>query len=375
MKSIRSQRAGYAFLLTLFLGGCSMAQTVKTSERIVFLGSSSTDGFSYPLLVQQALRDAGKPVPLCINAGAGGDTLKAMAARVERDVLAYAPTMVFLQGAVNDALRNVPLEEAEAALRAICGAMKARQIPLFIMTSNRLGASKGEEERRLRERFDPLLRELAREYALAIVDVRAGQEAAADTGAVVIEADHIHPNFEGHRRIARAVLDALGHAEVAVPETMDVKMAPGVVLEWKIKARAEADAKPLAAADAAALQPDAAWKTLVLPQPARQDHWWRDQIRAQGYALSLDELAGKAKRYVGYAKVTSAAARQAFLNTGAGLEAVWLNGERVYARGAEWHGFHAGRDRLPVALRRGENVIVIEAANEFFLSITDTREW
>ena len=48
--------------------------TTKPAECIVFLGDSITDGNTYPLLIHQALTEAGKPVPLCINAGIGGNT-------------------------------------------------------------------------------------------------------------------------------------------------------------------------------------------------------------------------------------------------------------------------------------------------------------
>ncbi len=63
-----------------------LAMTMAAT-RIVFLGDSITDGHTYPLLIQQALREAGQPVPLAINAGIGGDTAEGMRARLDRDVL------------------------------------------------------------------------------------------------------------------------------------------------------------------------------------------------------------------------------------------------------------------------------------------------
>lgn len=47
-------------------------------QRIVFIGDSITDGHTYPLLVRQALAEAHKPVPVCINAGISGDTAAGM---------------------------------------------------------------------------------------------------------------------------------------------------------------------------------------------------------------------------------------------------------------------------------------------------------
>ena len=58
-----------------------------SNQRIVFIGDSITDGFTYPLLIRQAIAEAGRPVPTCIDAGVASDTARLMRKRVERDVL------------------------------------------------------------------------------------------------------------------------------------------------------------------------------------------------------------------------------------------------------------------------------------------------
>ena len=62
------------------------------SQRIVCLGDSITDGNTYPLLIRQAIKASGKPVPLFLNAGIGGDTAAGMLSRLETDVIARRPT-------------------------------------------------------------------------------------------------------------------------------------------------------------------------------------------------------------------------------------------------------------------------------------------
>ncbi len=104
------------FVMFLSLLSCGMvyaevAYTPAQYSRIVFLGSSTTDGHTYPALLQQAFAEAKLPVPLCINAGVGGDVAEKMVKRIDRDVLAYKPTLVILQGGSNDASHKVATEE------------------------------------------------------------------------------------------------------------------------------------------------------------------------------------------------------------------------------------------------------------------------
>src|SRR5438876_5404938 len=93
---------------------CALPAHAVAKQRIVFLGDSITDGHTYPLLLRQALAEAGKPVPVCINAGVAGDTAKGMRQRLERDVLGHLPTLVSLSVGINDILRGVKSADYEA---------------------------------------------------------------------------------------------------------------------------------------------------------------------------------------------------------------------------------------------------------------------
>jgi hypothetical protein len=159
-----------------------------------------------------------------------------------------------------------------------------------------------------------------------------------------------------------------------VPETLKVQLYPGLLTPWRVKAEKDPKAKPLDEKSVAAIQPDADWVELRLPESEPQTHWWSEQIRQEGIALSLEKLAGKAPRYLGRAVLSSTQPRQAFVNTGAGLQTVWLNGKRVYQANG-WTGYHPGRERVSVELQAGENVFVIETGAQFFLSVTDDNRW
>ena len=130
------------------------------------------------------------------------------------------------------------------------------------------------------------------------------------------------------------------------------------------------DGPPLTEERAAALRPDETWSDLKVPEEKPQQHWWREQEQSRGFALSLnDRFDGK--RHIAFAEVASEA-RTAYVNTGADIKAVWLNGKRLPV---EPHGWHAGNNRIPVELRAGTNTILVECGDSFFLSITETNTW
>jgi hypothetical protein len=215
---------------------------------------------------------------------------------------------------------------------------------------------------------------VAQKYQCPLADVNHLMHDARAAGKELLEDDDIHPNYEGQRLIARAVLDALGDNDVAVPEKMKVELMPGVFRKWKLRAVPD-NAKPLDEASVAALKTDSTWKDYPLPEAGPAQHWWREQERQRGFALSLEETLGKAKRYRGVTTTESPKHRFAFLNTGAALGSIWVNGKLVYSRGPDSAGWHAGRDRVRVELQAGVNTIVIETGQNFFLSLTEDDNW
>jgi len=372
-------REGAAVLMSALLAaGAAAAEAAGKpdlrGQRLVCMGDSITDGFSYPLLVKQALEEARVPAPTLICAGIGGDTAAGMEKRLERDVFAHKPTLVTLNAGINDVLRKVKPAEYEASVTHIAAEMKARGIPLLLLTTSVLGAKQAEADARLAE-FNAALRALARREGYRVADVNDLMQKARAAGTEAMEEDHVHPNYQGHRIMARALLDALGYADVPVPAEMKVSLMPGIVREWKLRAVA-GKATPLDDAAAAALQADATWTAYSLPETeAVANNWWLEQERKRGLAVTLEKALGKAPAYEGLAAIEAAQAKTAYLNTGAALQSVWLNGKRVYAAGEEWKGWHPGRERMPVELRAGRNTLVIRTGNAFFLSITDDNTW
>src|SRR3954467_5849216 len=101
--------------------------------RIVFLGDSITDGNTYPLLIKQALTQAGLPAPLLTNAGVGGDTAGQMLARLDRDVLPYQPSLVTISAGINDANQGISPATFESNIKGILDRLAAAHIPSMIL--------------------------------------------------------------------------------------------------------------------------------------------------------------------------------------------------------------------------------------------------
>jgi RNA polymerase sigma factor (sigma-70 family) len=345
------------------------------AQRIVFAGDSSTDGNTYLLLVRQALARAGRPVPGCINAGVSNDMASGVRQRLQRDVLVHKPTLVVLSVGIHDAILDKtgrPAADYEADVRAIAADLGASEVPLVLMTTGLLGREFAWAEPRLAE-YNAVLHRLAGELNYRVADANLLLRQARSRGQVVVEGDNVNPNFEGQRLMARAVLDALGHADVVVPKELAVSLLPGVVKEWQVRL-APAGQTPLTERLVADLEPQSAgWTRHTLPEKGPASTWWLEHERQRGFVLSLDRVLGRPKAsqvYQGLAYLQADRAKRAFLHTGGHLDSVWLNGQHVYkSRG--WTGWHPGKERVPVRLLRGRNVLVIEGGSDFFLSVTE----
>lgn len=341
-----------------------------THQRIVFLGDSITDGNTYPTLIRQALTEAGYAAPLCMCAGIGGDTLAGMKGRLETSVLALQPTLVTLSAGVND---HVPNEAFEADLLAVTERMKTARIPLLLLTPS-IPGPRGADGGAKVAGYAAVMHKVAAQYGLAVAEVNQLMQQGKAAGDNLIEEDQVHPNFAGQRVIARAVLDALGYKDVPVPQVAKTALFAGVVQDWQM--RVSPDKQPLDDQRVLAVKPDHTWTALHLPEATVQTAPWLEIERQNGFALSLPQLIGKGASYQGVAVLKARKARTVFVNVGAQVNAVWLNGTSIYNRiEPPWTGYHAGRARVQTALQKGNNTIIIETSEQFFLSVTDNNDW
>jgi lysophospholipase L1-like esterase len=342
-------------------------------HRTAFLGDSITDGDTYPQLVRAALSAAGLSPMVAINAGIGGDTAQGMRARLDRDVLAFHPTLVTISAGANDSGRVSPADY-EHDIRAIVDRLKKEHIAIVLLLPNIVGPKFASKQKDL-DAYEAILRKIAREHGLRVVEVGARQRQAAIAGQVQLAPDDLHPNWDGQKMIARAVLDALGYENVKIPDAIPNNFLPGTITPWKMKLIA-AKAPPPSDATIKELKIDNSWESRTLPEVDRRfgldsNDRWLDGYRAQGASIALLRYPGN---YLGVATIHCDRPKRVQFHTGGDLNKVWLNGTLIYENIAI-RGYHIGRESVAADLKSGDNTIVIQTGPVFFLSVTDGPMW
>ncbi len=184
-------------------------------KTIIFLGDSITAGYglssaarAFPALIGEVLRERELPYRI-INAGTSGDTTAGGLYRLPR-LLEGRPSFLVVGLGANDMLRGVPAGQVEGHLNQIVSlTLAAGARPLLL--GMRAVPFHGEAYRR---EFDGIYSRVAARHAVPVlpffIEPIVGR---ADCN----QADGIHPNAEGQRRIAAAVfsflVQVLGHAE------------------------------------------------------------------------------------------------------------------------------------------------------------------
>lgn len=184
----------------------SAAQPSGEEVRIVFLGDSLTAGRglpeeeAFPARVGDLLQAEGFAVRV-LNAGVSGDTSAGGLARLAW-VLRQRPRVLFVALGANDGLRGLPPEATERNLRRIVGEARAAGAEV-VLAGMKVPPNYGPE---FAGRFESVFPRLAAELDLELVPFLL--EGVAGRPELNL-ADGIHPNAEGHRRIARLVLPVL----------------------------------------------------------------------------------------------------------------------------------------------------------------------
>lgn len=191
------------FLLFSFVVFLQASVTLSESAaRIVFLGDSLTDGYgvakedAYPALLAEKLKAAGRRVEV-INSSISGSTSASAVSRLKWNLRANPQVLVLALGA-NDGLRGLDVKELKKNLAAAIDLAKQNKITVVLAGMKALpnyGKSYG-------AKFEEVYTELAREKKVVLVPfLLEGVGGEMDMN----QADGIHPNEKGHRKMAEIV--------------------------------------------------------------------------------------------------------------------------------------------------------------------------
>ena len=193
-------------LLVLLLAICP-PRTVGAEQVVLFLGDSLTAGLgvepeeAYPRLLEAMLARDGITGIRIVNGGLSGSTSASGPAR-----LAWydriRPTLLFLALGANDGLRGLTLEEMRKNLTEVIVAARDRGMRV-ILAGMEMPPNYGEE---YTGAFRRVFSDLAGQFNLTLIPFLLEGVGGV---AALNQADGIHPNAEGHRRIADHVYPVL----------------------------------------------------------------------------------------------------------------------------------------------------------------------
>lgn len=175
-----------------------------TRATILFLGTSLTAGYgigvenSFPSVIQQKIDSAQLPFRV-VNAGLSGETSAGGLRRLDWSLQHPIDVLVLELGA-NDGLRGLSVQQMRANLDSIMAHTRHRYPAAEILMAGmeappNLGAT-------YTKAFRETYRDLARKYDAKLIPfLLEGVAAQADMN----QDDGIHPNIEGHKRIANTL--------------------------------------------------------------------------------------------------------------------------------------------------------------------------
>lgn len=140
------------------------------------------------------------------NAGISGHTTKEALSRIQRDVLDRNPHLVVVKFGMNDVAR-VPIDQFKNNLKTIAKRCLASGSAVVLCTPNSVFENKPRPNARLDE-YSDVVRNIAKALNLPLVDLFRDWQKQRKKDEIewsLLMSDAIHPNMNGHRRIAELV--------------------------------------------------------------------------------------------------------------------------------------------------------------------------
>ena len=193
--------------LSITSGMHRLSHASEKPYNIVILGDSLSSGLgvepeqAYPSLMQAHFEKNGQHHIKIINGSISGSTTAGALSRLQW-FLRVKPDMFLLALGANDGLRGLPISRMEQNLSACIELARENGITI-ILAGMKIPPNYGRE---YTHAFEQTFENLAKKYDLALIpfllkDVAGNPE--------LNQADGIHPNADGHKIIARTVLETL----------------------------------------------------------------------------------------------------------------------------------------------------------------------
>ncbi len=217
----------------LFVPAISLAEEpvvkLKAGDRIVFLGDSITQGGAgpngYVTMIRQALDKKHADLKIeVIGAGISGNKVPDLQRRVDKDVIAKKPTIVFIYIGINDVwhgekdpARGTLPDAFVTGLKEVIGKCRDAGATVVLCTPSVIGEKldgANSLDAKL-DQYSDLSRKLAKELKLPLCDLRkaflehikANNKDNAEKG--ILTSDRVHLNLAGNQFVADTMLKTL----------------------------------------------------------------------------------------------------------------------------------------------------------------------
>jgi lysophospholipase L1-like esterase len=203
---------------------------LKKGDRIVFLGDSITQGGvgpkGYVTQIKNALTEKHGDLGIeIIGAGISGNKVPDLQRRVDKDVIAKKPTIVFIYIGINDVwhgekdpARGTPKDRYEAGLKEIIGKIKAAGARVVLCTPSVIG-EKADGSNKLDAQLDEyadISRRVAKRTDVELCDLRKAflsylkEHNPENKPKGILTGDTVHLNEAGNKLVAETMLKMLG---------------------------------------------------------------------------------------------------------------------------------------------------------------------
>ena len=193
--------------------------TLQKGERIIFFGDSLTDlargPKGYVSLVHNRLKETHPDLKISVEPVAtGGHRVTNLLARMDKDVLAKKPTLVFIQIGVNDAAGGVTPKQFKGQLEELIGRLRKGGARVILCSLTSLG-EKHDGSNRIDDKLEALAavaRVVAQEQKLPLNDLRKAfvnhwkKNNPDNKASGILTYDGNHFNDAGHRFVAAQML-------------------------------------------------------------------------------------------------------------------------------------------------------------------------
>ena len=147
-----------------------------------------------------------RPAWHVLNRGVNGERSDEIAARFDRDVLAHAPTVVVIIAGVNDVYQGRSVDHVTTQLAAMYERAREAGIAVVAGAIVPYNTATADQNQRMNE-INNWIAQVG--PPIAFVDTRAAVAAADDPDKLAGSSDGLHPDIDGYRRMADALLPAI----------------------------------------------------------------------------------------------------------------------------------------------------------------------